>query len=55
MTISATTLDQEYERAVRYLGMTREDLIHLNLNSVRAAFLDRQQKQQLTRKLMECL
>ena len=55
MTISDTTLDQEYDKAVRYLGLTREDLIHLNLNSVRAAFADKELKQQLTRQLMECL
>lgn len=55
MTMSETNLDLEYDKAVRYLGFSREDLIHMNLNSARAAFLDKDKKQELIQRLMLAL
>lgn len=55
MTISMTNLDQEYEKAVHYLGLTQRDLIHLNINSVKASFMPEDHKQLLIKRLMEKL
>ncbi|HCC01494.1 MAG TPA: adenosine deaminase, partial [Ruminococcaceae bacterium] len=53
-TCSSTTLDQEYEK-VMSLGFTQRDLIKMNCNAARAAFLPEKEKAVLLERLQAWL
>ncbi|MBQ2770780.1 MAG: adenosine deaminase [Clostridia bacterium] len=55
MILSDINLDKEYDRCLNQMGLTYEDLIRCNINSVKACFLDEDSKQKLIRRLMDCL
>ncbi len=47
MTVSNTTLDKEYHLLCEQLGFTRHELIQMNLNAARAAFVPEEKRRQL--------
>lgn len=55
MTMSRTTLDLEYDHCLKEMGFEYEDLILMNMNSVKASFLKENEKQEILDKLQECL
>lgn len=44
MTISNTSLLEEYKKLIKYYGFTRKELIEFNLNSIKYSFMDEQLK-----------
>ncbi len=53
--ITGMPLDAEYDFAVNELGFTRNDLIQMNINSVRACFMDYSDKERYIKALADCL
>lgn len=53
MTVSNTTLENEYENLVKEAGFTYEDLVNMNKNSLNAAFLNEKEKRELLNKYWE--
>lgn len=51
MTLSSTTLENEYDHCLEEMGFEYEDLILMNINSVRASFLPEDDKKVLIEKL----
>ena len=55
MTFAGVGLEDEYDHCLNEMGFTREDLIRMNMNSVRASFLPQADKEELLRRLEACL
>lgn len=55
MTFAGVSLDEEYDHCLTEMGFTPEDLIRMNMNSVRACFLPQADKEELLRRLEACL
>ena len=55
MILSDIDLDKEYDRCLTQMGLTYNDLIRCNINSVRASFMDAEKKTVLIDKLISCL
>ena len=55
MTFAGVGLEDEYDHCLNEMGFTREDLIRMNINSVRASFLPQADKEELLRRLEACL
>lgn len=53
MTVSNTSLENEYYNLLNYTELTFEDLIKMNKNSAKAAFLKEEDKQNLLKKIYE--
>ncbi len=51
MTVSNTTLSNEYTKLNDEAGITKEDIIRMNLNSVDAAFITNEEKEELKTKI----
>ena len=47
MTVSNTSLENEYLNILKYTNLTNNDLINMNKNSIRAAFLSEKEKREL--------
>ncbi len=50
-TLTRTTLDLEYDHCLKEMGFEEEDLILMNINSVRASFMPLDEKNELIKKL----
>ena len=55
MTMSRVTLDDEYDHCVNDMGFEIEDLILMNINSVKVSFMKEEDKKELIAKLEKCL
>lgn len=55
MILSDIDLDKEYDRCINQMGLTYNDLIRCNINSVKASFMAEDKKAALILRLMECL
>lgn len=55
MILSDINLDKEYDRCLDQMGLTYNDLIRCNINSVRASFMAEEKKTALIDKLIGCL
>jgi len=55
MILSDINLDKEYDRCLNQMGLTYEDLIRCNINSVRASFMAEEKKTVLIDRLLACL
>lgn len=55
MVLAGVSLEDEYDHCLREMGFTRQDLIRMNQNAVRAAFLPEERKQELLARLDACL
>jgi len=55
MILSDIDLDKEYDRCVNQMGLTYNDLVRCNINSVRASFMAEEKKIALIDKLISCL
>lgn len=55
MVLAGVSLDDEYDHCLREMGFTRQDLIRMNQNSVRAAFMPQARKAELLARLEDCL
>ena len=55
MTMSKVTLDDEYDHCLNEMGFEYEDLILMNINSVKVSFLPEEDKKELIAKLEKCL
>ena len=59
MTMSRITLEDEYDHCLNEMGFEYEDLILMNINSVKHSFLKEEDKKELLEKLSialeECL
>ena len=51
MTVSNTTLENEYMKIIENTNLTIEDLVEMNKNSIKAAFLDKSEKLELLREI----
>lgn len=47
MTVSNTTLENEYEKLLEETNLEIEDIINMNINSINAAFISNQEKEKL--------
>lgn len=54
LTVLGTSLDREYECCLG-MGFTPEDIVRMNMNSVNAAFMTAQKKQEYLSRLESCL
>ena len=55
MTFAGVGLEDEYDHCLNEMGFVPEDLIRMNMNSVRASFLPQADKEELLRRLEACL
>ena len=55
MTLARVTLDDEYDHCLQEMGFEYNDLIIMNMNSVRASFMKEEEKKVLLEKLNACL
>ena len=55
MTMSRITLDDEYDHCLNEMGFEYEDLILMNMNSVKHSFLKKEEKEELLAKLSSAL
>ena len=55
MTMSRVTLDDEYDHCLNEMGFEYEDLILMNMNSVKYSFMKEEDKKELLDKLQKCL
>lgn len=55
MTMSKVTLDDEYDHCLEQMGFEYEDLILMNINSIRYSFAPEDYKQEVIAKLEKCL
>jgi len=55
MILSDINLDKEYDRCLNQMGLTYNDLIRCNINSVRASFMPEEKKTVLIDQLISCL
>ena len=55
MILSDIDLDKEYDRCIAYMGLTMQDIIRCNINSVRAAFMAPEKKLPLIEELLMAL
>lgn len=55
MILSDINLDKEYDRCLNQMGLTYNDLIRCNINSVRASFMPEEKKTALIDRLISCL
>ena len=55
MTMSRVTLDDEYDHCLNEMGFEYEDLILMNINSVRYSFMKEDEKAELIARLEKCL
>ncbi|MBP5280276.1 MAG: adenosine deaminase, partial [Erysipelotrichaceae bacterium] len=55
MTMAGVTLDDEYDHCIREMGFEYEDLILMNMNSVKYSFLKDDEKKELLVRLEQCL
>lgn len=55
MTMSRVTLDDEYDHCLNEMGFEYEDLILMNINSVKHSFMSEEDKKVLIEKLEKCL
>ena len=55
MILSDIDLDKEYDRCIRYMGLTVQDIIRCNINSVRASFMAPEKKLKLIEELLSAL
>ena len=55
MILSDIDLDKEYDRCIRYMGLTVQDVIRCNINSVKASFMAPEKKLKLIDELLMAL
>ncbi len=55
MTMSRITLDDEYDHCLKEMGFEYEDLILMNMNSIKHSFLKEEEKKEILQKLSEAL
>ena len=55
MTMSRTTLDDEYDHCLNEMGFEYEDLILMNINSAKYSFMDEEYRKEVIAKLEKCL
>ena len=55
MILSDIDLDKEYDRCVGQMGLTVQDIIRCNINSVRASFMAPEKKLKLIEELLAAL
>ena len=55
MILSDIDLDKEYDRCIEYMGLTVQDIIRCNINSVRASFMAPEKKLPLIEALLAAL
>jgi len=55
MTMSKVTLDDEYDHCLNEMGFEYEDLILMNMNSIRYSFMPENEKEELLNKLEDAL
>ena len=55
MTFAGVGLEDEYDHCIGEMGFVPEDLIRMNMNSVRASFLPQADKEERLRRLEACL
>lgn len=51
MTVSNTSLENEYEKLVKNTNLTKDDIIKMNINSVNCAFISPEEKERLIFKI----
>ena len=51
MTMARVTLDDEYDHCLNEMGFEYNDLIRMNINSVRASFMKKEKKDALIKEL----
>ena len=54
MALAGVSLEDEYDHCVREMGFTEQDLVEMNRNSIRAAFLPEADKADLLARLEAC-
>ena len=55
MILSDIDLDKEYDRCIEYMGLSLQDVIRCNINSVRASFMAEEKKLALIEELLAAL
>ncbi len=55
MTMSDTTLDDEYDHCLKEMGFSYEDLILMNINSAKYSFMSKEDKERILKELEKCL
>lgn len=55
MNLSRVTLDDEYDHCLKEMGFEEEDLILMNLNSLNACFLSKEEKEPIRQELLKYL
>ena len=55
MILSDIDLDKEYDRCIGQMGLTVQDIIRCNINSVRASFMAPEKKLKLIEELLAVL
>ena len=55
MILSDINLDKEYDRCIEYMGLSVQDIIRCNINSVRASFMAEERKLPLIEELLAAL
>ena len=55
MTMSVTTLDDEYDHCLNEMGFEYEDLILMNINSAKYSFMPQEDKERIIKELEKCL
>ena len=55
MILSDIDLDKEYDRCIEYMGLSLQDVIRCNINSVRASFMAEEKKLPLIEELLAAL
>ena len=53
MTVSNTTLENEYEKLIQNTNLSINDIVKMNINSVNAAFISENEKQELLIKIKD--
>ncbi len=53
MTVSNTTLEKEYLMLIENTNLTINDIVNMNFNSINAAFISNDEKDELTKKIQE--
>ena len=55
MTMAGITLDDEYDHCINEMGFEYEDLILMNMNSIKYSFLKEDEKKEILDRLQKCL
>lgn len=55
MVLADVTLDREYDHCLEQMGFSYDDLIHMNMNSVRASFMPEADKAPILRELEQAM